>query len=471
MMKLWVLLCLLACLTPLTARQQDVEVDDNEFAEFEDEEEFVMETNNEKSEQAAGNTNKPTSQDQKSASVEDPEEEETTVETEDEEFEHFIDEDEFEGFEKDKSQSSKSKEGQPELKMADVPVHLRTNWDSFYVEILMLAGLGVYFLNFLQGKSKNHKLAQSWLSAHRDILEQNFSIVGDDGTSKEASSGTLMKESENVYALWCSGRTCVEGMLVELKFLKRQDLISSISNMLKPSSDQIAIQVDLEPKVMDKFVFAIVQKRSSGKLHKELLDLSQFTEKKNMDKKLDIPTCFQVLSEIMEATTAVLDKKVCQVLQKYEACVEYIHFSDQYSGIKSTDDSQPTKLPQVKPVLMFVFNVPGKGKSKPSDMESMKPLLQMVFHCIDKVSRLQLSREAKQKAEKNRQKAEEEYERLTHSQRQEAAQLRREEKRRAEKERLLNEEDPDKARKLEERENRREMKRKQPKMKMMKVQG
>lgn len=64
------------------------------------------------------------------------------------------------------------------LYIIQVPVHLRTNWDSFYVEILMLAGLGVYFLNFLQGKSKNHKLAQSWLSAHRDILEQNFSIVG-----------------------------------------------------------------------------------------------------------------------------------------------------------------------------------------------------------------------------------------------------------------------------------------------------
>lgn len=36
------------------------------------------------------------------------------------------------------------------------------------------------------------------------------------------------------------------------------------------------IQVDLEPKVMDKFVFAIVQKRSSGKLHKELLDLVSY---------------------------------------------------------------------------------------------------------------------------------------------------------------------------------------------------
>lgn len=56
-----------------------------------------------------------------------------TLQTEDEEFEHFIDEDEFEGFEKDKSQSSKSKEGQPELKMADVRSSpngiLLPNWD------------------------------------------------------------------------------------------------------------------------------------------------------------------------------------------------------------------------------------------------------------------------------------------------------------------------------------------------------
>ena len=48
-----------------------------------------------------------------------------------------------------------------------------------------------------------------------------------------------MKESEHVYALWCSGRVCVEGMLVELKLLKRQDLINVMSNLFKPSADQI----------------------------------------------------------------------------------------------------------------------------------------------------------------------------------------------------------------------------------------
>lgn len=57
--------------------------------------------------------------------------------------------------------------------------------------------------------------------------------------------------------------------------------------------------------------------------------------------------------------------------------------------------------------------------------------------------------QARSKAEKNRQKAEELFLKAAHTQRQEAAQLRREEKRRVEKERLLNEEDPDKARKLE----------------------
>jgi len=42
----------------------------------------------------------------------------------------------------------------------------------------MLLGLSVYLLNFIVGKSKNSKLAQAWLTAHRSLLENNFSVVG-----------------------------------------------------------------------------------------------------------------------------------------------------------------------------------------------------------------------------------------------------------------------------------------------------
>ena len=46
----------------------------------------------------------------------------------------------------------------------------------------MLGGLAAYLLNFLAGKNKNSKLAHSWLAAHRQLLEDNFSIIGQDST-------------------------------------------------------------------------------------------------------------------------------------------------------------------------------------------------------------------------------------------------------------------------------------------------
>lgn len=85
--------------------------------------------------------------------------------------------------------------------------------------MLILTGLFVYFLNFFTGRSKNKKLANMWFQTHRTLLEDNFSLVGDDMKMEVETSG-LVKESENTFLLWCSGRTCCEGMLVELKFLK-----------------------------------------------------------------------------------------------------------------------------------------------------------------------------------------------------------------------------------------------------------
>lgn len=43
----------------------------------------------------------------------------------------------------------------------------------------MLAGLGVYLLNFVAGRNKNSKLAQAWLNTHKELLEANFHIVGE----------------------------------------------------------------------------------------------------------------------------------------------------------------------------------------------------------------------------------------------------------------------------------------------------
>uniref|UniRef100_A0A3B3QBY0 PAT complex subunit CCDC47 n=1 Tax=Paramormyrops kingsleyae TaxID=1676925 RepID=A0A3B3QBY0_9TELE len=130
--------------------------------------------------------------------------------------------------------------------------------------------------------------------------------------------------------------------------------------------------------------------------------------------------------------------------------IESVHFSDQFSGAKLVqEEGQPLKMPESRKTLLFTFNVPGMGNVSPRDMESLFPLMDMVIYSIDKVKKFRLNREGKQKAEKNRARVEENFLKLTHTQRQEAAQTRREEKKRAEKERIMNEEDPDRQRRLE----------------------
>lgn len=51
------------------------------------------------------------------------------------------------------------------------------------------------------------------------------------------------KEAEHCYLLWCSGRQFVEGMLVELRMIKRQCLVGVLGHMMRPSSDQVIFQV------------------------------------------------------------------------------------------------------------------------------------------------------------------------------------------------------------------------------------
>ncbi|XP_012369926.1 coiled-coil domain-containing protein 47, partial [Octodon degus] len=315
------------------------------------------------------------------------------------------DDEEFEGYE-DKPDTSSSKSKDP-ITIVDVPAHLQNSWESYYLEILMVTGLLAYIMNYIIGKNKNSRLAQAWFNTHRELLESNFTLVGDDGTNKEATStGKLNQENEHIYNLWCSGRVCCEA--------------------------------------------------KSG-------------------AKYGLPDSLAVLSEMGEVTEGVMDAKMVHFLTHYADKIESVHFSDQFSGPKiMQEEGQPLKLPDTKRTLLFTFNVPGSGNTYPKDMEALLPLMNMVIYSIDKAKKFRLNREGKQKADKNRARVEENFLKLTHVQRQEAAQSRREEKKRAEKERIMNEEDPEKQRRLEEAALRREQKKlekKQMKMKQIKVKA
>lgn len=120
----------------------------------------------------------------------------------------------------------------PSLKIADVPMHLMQNgnWSNYLWEIVIMCFIFIYLVNFLYGKSKNYRLVFTWFQAHRELLERNFTVVGDDGTSQNLPGqinsetqapeiGSLIKDSENSYGLWCTGRQMCDGKPSKILFL------------------------------------------------------------------------------------------------------------------------------------------------------------------------------------------------------------------------------------------------------------
>ncbi len=101
----------------------------------------------------------------------------------------------------------------------------------------------------------------------------------------------------------------------------------------------------------------------------------------------------------------------------------------------------------------------------------MQPALQLALYLMDKVPRIRLSRDAKVKALKRRKEISEQFMKMTHKQRQEAAMLRKEEKRRAEKERIMNESDPEKQKRLEEKQTKIDKRKSLSKMKQVKIKS
>ncbi|XP_006884672.1 PREDICTED: coiled-coil domain-containing protein 47-like [Elephantulus edwardii] len=276
-----------------------VEYDDNDFAEFED----VMEDSATQSPQRVITT--------------EDDEEETTVELEgqdenqEEDFEDTdtqegdtekepYDDEECEGYE-DKPDTTSSKNKDP-ITIVDVPAHLQNSWESYYLEILMVTGLLAYIMNYIIGKNKNSRLAQAWFNTHRELLENNFTLVGDDGTNKEpTSTGKLNQENEHIYNLWCSGRVCCEGMLIQLRFLKRQDLLNVLARMMRPVSDQVQIKVTMNDEDMDTYVFAVGTRKALVRLQKEMQDVSEFcSDKPKSGAKYGLPDSMAILSEMGE---------------------------------------------------------------------------------------------------------------------------------------------------------------------------
>lgn len=125
-----------------------------------------------------------------------------------------------------------------------------------------------------------------------------------------------------------------------------------MAGMMRPTIDQFQITVKMNKEDMDTFVFCAGAKKTAQHLVKDVTDLSVFCPERKHGEKFGLPSNFNVMSEISEAALAMLDSKVTAVINKYPEYIDFIHFSDQYSGPKATEDTGTLKLPETEKVTI-----------------------------------------------------------------------------------------------------------------------
>lgn len=372
-----------------------------------------------------------------------------------------------------------SKQQKPDLKLVNAPLPKTYRLESYFIEAAFILVFLLYALNYFVGSNTNKNLAFHWYANSRDILKQQFSLVGGapqltEGSQKKDSeellslSGKkqkgLIKSTDSVFYLWNSGRVGMDGLLVEICLLKRQDLFSMAMNLLKVDKDTVYFRFLLNNDGYENFVFCLANKTHAPKLARDSIDISSFCPKRKPLSQygIDIPRLV-VMSELNDVATFVFDSKTSAFISKHSRSINFIHITDQYSTVRE-EVTTAQKLANPKRMATFSFDIPAK-------VEDRTEILLFSLSLLDRLRKFKLARDSKQKSEKNRQRISEMLQKTAFSQRQEAAQAKKEELRRLEKERIYNEDDPEKQRRWEKKEAKRELKKNKMRVKQLKVKS
>ncbi|KAL2634188.1 hypothetical protein R1flu_005667 [Riccia fluitans] len=379
----------------------------------------------------------------------------------------YWDEDEFEGFPEDTSEHHASvfpNEGSaagskqtapapagPAAKKAPVPKGPQT----YYIEVVGTLFLIAYVTFYFIGRKRNEKLALAWAThfACKDgIFDKNFSLLG---TGDGVDSPLLMKEGQNVFKFYASGRRYCESLLATMDFRSRHDMITLLWYLVSPRKDEMTIDVHMNEDAMDSVIFAVARRKNAKTLLKERADLQQFASIVNVTNRKWLS---EELTAISESREVAFDLMTDALLEQVFGEKAFAKFSSHFIAMHFTDQSP---YGAHRKILQFKFTIPAEDR-----MAEMTRLITTVIYFIDAVGRYKLSPQARSKADATREKVARQAFKESEKERQEAVLRRKEERRKALEEADAARFSPEVLRKREEKERARQLKKSMPKIKM-----
>lgn len=372
----------------------------------------------------------------------------------------YWDEDEFEGLPEEHPSSPVHDQASPSSDPASfsAPVNNATTPlgpQNFYIEIACSLFLIVFAIAYFLGKKENEKIALAWAAqfACKDgIFDKNFSLLG---TSMEPDSPLLIKEGQNVFKFYASGRRFCRGLLATMELQCRHDLITCMWYFVSPRKDEMTIDVFMNDENMEPLTFALVRKKNAKTMLKDCRDLQTYAgaqaQRPGLSEELAIISEFRDLAYDL-VTETVLDQVFGErAFEKFGKGFVSMHFTDEFS------------LGTHKKILQFKFTLPSVNS-----MEDMSRLIALVPYYIDLLGRYKLSAQLRAKADAARAKVAHEVFKEAQGARQEALQRKKQERRKA-IEIADSKLSVEALRKREEKERLRQMKKAMPRMKVSKA--
>ncbi|XP_074557949.1 uncharacterized protein At5g49945-like [Curcuma longa] len=323
---------------------------------------------------------------------------------------------------------------------------------SYTTEIICVSFLICFVINYFTGKRENETIALAWATkfATKDsIFEKNFSLLG---TGDGKDTPLLLKEGQDVFKFYASGRRFCQSLLATMEMRSRHDLISRTLDLVFSKKDVITFEVVMNEEAMDHVVLAVARRKLAKNMHKEERDLQRFANpgmnppsgrKWLADELMVVTESKEVAGDLI--TDAVLDQVFGEkAFEKFGKWFISLHFSDQ----------RPVTH---KRILTFKFALPDANS-----MSDMTTLVALVPYYIDLIGRYKLSSHVRSKTEAVRAKIAQEVHRELLNLRQETIQ-----RKKAERKEVETKLSGEALRKKEEKERARQLKKSMPKVKML----
>ncbi|KAG6516741.1 hypothetical protein ZIOFF_027215 [Zingiber officinale] len=364
---------------------------------------------------------------------------------------------------------------------------------SYTTEIVCVSFLICFLINYFTGKRENETIALAWATkfATKDsIFEKNFSLLG---TGDGKDTALLLKEGQDVFKFYASGRRYCQSLLATMEMRNRHDLISRAIDLVLSNKDVITFEVAMNEESMDHVVLAVARRKLAKNMHKEERDLQRYANpgmnppsgrKWIADELLVVTESKEVAGDLI--TDAVLDQHITVNLltvielasdlssehdQRKSSWLEFIQWSLVAIALEVFGEKAFEKFGKWFISMHFSDQRPGSHKKTltfkfalpdANSMSDMTRLVALVPYYIDLIGRYKLSSHARSKTEAVRAKVAQEVYRELLGLRQEAIQ-----KKKAEKKETETKLGAEALRKKEEKDRARQLKKSMPKVKML----